>query len=149
MIKEACIGETFGVLVIARALHQVRSRGGPSWLREHFEMTLRDESEHARLAWRTLRWLVESDRPSHIELDRRRLMVTEQIIKTLSVSQPAEQDQPITIEPALGMLTHREHDTIFNQELPPLIMREVDGLLTTDQRRSILEHMVALNHPIH
>ena len=57
LVREGCIGETLAALDAAARLAGATD---PS-VREALEVILRDESAHAALAWRTLRWVLSRD----------------------------------------------------------------------------------------
>ncbi|MCB9699340.1 MAG: ferritin-like domain-containing protein [Alphaproteobacteria bacterium] len=57
LLREGCIGETLAAVDAAARLANARDPA----VRRALEVVVRDESEHAALAWRTLRWLLRVD----------------------------------------------------------------------------------------
>lgn len=57
LFREGCIGETLAAIDAAARL---RGSKDPA-VREALEVILRDESDHAALAWRTLHWMLDGD----------------------------------------------------------------------------------------
>ena len=57
LLREGCVGETLAAVDAATRLAQARDPA----VRAALEVVVRDESEHAALAWRTLRWMLAAD----------------------------------------------------------------------------------------
>ena len=57
LVREGCIGETLAAVDAAARLAVARDPA----VRAALSVIVTDESEHAALAWRTLRWLLETD----------------------------------------------------------------------------------------
>jgi hypothetical protein len=69
VLEDGCINESVAAAEAAVAAHECRD----PWVREVLEQIAADEREHAALAWRTLRWLLEEHRHEVAPALRRRL----------------------------------------------------------------------------
>jgi rubrerythrin len=63
LIREACFAETLGVAEVREALKHCQN----SFIANHLAQVFADESRHATLAWRSLKWLIESADPKEQE----------------------------------------------------------------------------------
>jgi len=125
LIREACVGETLGVAEITAALKVCTQEE----VRVHLAEVLQDETRHAGLAWRSLRWLLESA-PRHEQGPLLRLI--KKTFRQCSVDMGLTGHQTshlqVTSEPALnrwGVLsssqTHLARLTAYQHVLLPCL----------------------------
>ena len=104
-VQEACLGETLGVIEAENELDLIRQADGPKVLTNRLSTVLTDESKHAALAWRTLKWLLESDAPCPQERARRLDLITETMYSTAQQLLKPETSQSSMTHHSLGLLT--------------------------------------------
>ena len=114
-VQEACLGETLGVIEAENELDLIRQADGPKVLTDRLSTVLADESKHATLAWRTLRWLLESDAPCTQERARRLDLIAETVYSTAQHLLKPEASQPLMTHHSLGLLTDLER-TLFRAQ---------------------------------
>jgi hypothetical protein len=120
LIREGCIGETLAAIEARDALEHPLDPA----VRTALEVIARDELRHAELAWKTLSWLLESDR-----VDRR--TVRDEVTRALgemSSSPHHEPDETDDLQ-AFGVLGAERRAELRHQAAKDVITRCVDSLV--------------------
>ena len=118
LVAEACVGETLGVAEAHAALLACED----TEVRAALEEILADEQRHAALAWKTLRWMVQT-RP---ELATIALDAAQQALSSLTRDVSAEPGLP-----AFGLLSGEARATARVDAAQGLVLPLLRGVLTT------------------
>jgi hypothetical protein len=123
-ILEGCIGETVAAVEAAEALAHATDPA----VREALTLVTADETRHAELAWRFVRWALESGDEAFSRA------VTSLLARTAMIEASFDEDAPATDEPdekALrehGMLTVRARHEIRRRVLREIVLPCARGL---------------------